>query len=136
MLLLNENLLDYEVHLSPLQMVIAGHIVEEMQGTVGSFYRDCQLFTDLCQVYKGNFFIIERPRDFEPVREDGALKKLMDQGFLYVMRNQVKIQIGPLRTWTFLLNNGERYFFDVHEPKPRNLLTDPDNPLKMSFYMV
>ena len=83
--------MDYEVALSPLQMVIAGHIVEEMQGTVGSFYRDCQLFTDLCQVYKGNFFIIEPPRDFKPVKKDGMLKKLQDQGWLYVMRNQIKV---------------------------------------------
>ena len=107
-----------------------------MEGTVGSFWKDCQLFIDLCQVYKGNFFIIEPPRDFKPVKKDGMLKKLQDQGWLYVMRNQIKVQIGPVRNWTFILNPGERVIFEIYKPKPRNVIIDQDNPLKISYFVV
>ena len=62
----NEELLDYEIQLTPYQRCIMGHIIERMKWTPASFYQDCFLFEEVCHVFMGNYELIKEPQPFKP----------------------------------------------------------------------
>ena len=74
----NEELLDFDIDLTPLQNRVLSHLVEKLQFDRQSIRQDYALFKDICQVFKGNFTIIQEPRDFVPVIKTPTMMKLVD----------------------------------------------------------
>ena len=133
---LNEELLDYDIWLTPYQRCIMGHIIERMKWTADSFYQDCYLFADVCQIYKGNYEIIKDPKPFKSDLPQKTLKRLIDKDNRWIMENQVEVRINHVKTYGFILYHGEEYIWENVPKKPRNFRADAENPMKFCFDLV
>ena len=107
----NEELLEYDINLTDLQHSVLAHLVERIQATPQSFDQDYCLFKDICQVYKGNFYILEEPTEFVPVLRTPTMLNLLDAETLFILENQTRVRVGANRFYKFFVRHEERRFF-------------------------
>ena len=110
-MMLNDQLFSYDINLTDLQHSILAHLVRQIQGTAQSFHDDCTLFKDICQVYKGNFNILEEPTNFVPVIKTKLMKRLIDGETLDILENQAKVKVGHDKWYKLFVTYSERHFF-------------------------
>ena len=132
----NEELLDYDINLTPLQDQILVHLVGRMLGTTESFWADCSLFRDICSVFKGHFIVSEKPIDFVPAKRTRTMIRLLQGDTLFFLENKTEVRVAGVRCYKFLVEYSERNLFRSPKLQPRNLLQDQDNPLRFSFFMA